>query len=213
MTWLPHAANVLTLVAFLVKDILWLRILSICGGVFGLVVALGRPDPTYAAACWTSLFMLINVVQCVRLVLERRPLRLSGDAQHLYQLVFRTLRPNEYRRITALGRWESVDAEGTVVRAGAPLPTIRVLVRGAAEVRKQDGGVVTGLGEGQFVGEMAFVTQETPQVDVVAVDTSLFFAWDNDALRKHLQHHPEIRAQMQGLLGADLARKLRRAAS
>jgi CRP-like cAMP-binding protein len=203
-----HVANGLNLLSFLVKDILWLRLLSICAGVLWLFVMLLRPDPQLAAAAWTALFMTINGVQSLRLVLERRPLRLSGDAQHLHQLVFRGLRPQEFRGLTAVGDWEHKKAQDFVVRAGEPLPHVRVLVRGTAKVQK-DRVTLTELCEGQFVGEMAFVTGEHPQVDVVASDDALFFAWRSDALRDHLAEHPELRAQLQGLLGADLARKLR----
>ena len=93
MDYLIHVANVLFLLSYLVRDILWLRLLTI--------VAIGSLLPYYAGnglyppIYWNSVFIAINVYQIYRLLMERRPVRLTLEQQRLYRLGFDRLPPRE----------------------------------------------------------------------------------------------------------------------
>ena len=70
---LINAANLLILASFLVRDILWLRMLSILAGFCFMGYAGLDPIPKLEPMIWNGLFITLNVVQVVRLLLERRP--------------------------------------------------------------------------------------------------------------------------------------------
>jgi len=69
---LVHGANVLFLGAYLIRDILWLRSLTIIGGLalFPYYVW-GNPTPLYEPIAWNTVFILINAIQIFRLLRER----------------------------------------------------------------------------------------------------------------------------------------------
>jgi CRP-like cAMP-binding protein len=205
-----HIANVMYLGAYLVKDMVWLRVLSIVGGLCLIAAFVLRSPPMWDSVAWDAVFVLINVVQIVRLAAERRKVRFTGEEQSLYQLVFRSLTQREYKGLLALGTWETFDAGTTVIERGKELGTVRVVLSGFVEVRDQE-RLLCSLGAGQFVGEMAYLTDEHPAADVLATETVRVFTWPSAKLRTFLADRIEVRAQVQTILGADLVRKLKAA--
>ena len=99
---LIHAANVLYLFAFMVRDILWFRILAVVAAVCLISYFFFRPDPLMASIYWNLVFTAVNVYWIGRLLLERRPLALGAAEQRLCELVFRTMTPREMTTLLKL---------------------------------------------------------------------------------------------------------------
>src|SRR5439155_14745174 len=90
-----HLANILYVVSYLVTDILWLRALAVLGGLSSLTWTLTTPTPSATFIGWTLVYNTINIVQIARLWRERRPVRLTAEAQVLYAAAFGTLTPRQ----------------------------------------------------------------------------------------------------------------------
>ena len=210
MTLLVHLANLLYLLAYLVKDILWLRVVTCLGGLTLLASFFALPQRPWVAIGWNLVFFTINVVQIQILVRERRPVRLRADEQRLYQLAFRSLRPREFLRLLAVGGFTDHGAGDVLVTAGVGPGRVMVIVEGEADVRL-DGRSVAALGPGRFVGEMSFLTGELPGAEVRARAPLRVAAWPTDALRRFLEGNPDLRATWQLVIGTDLVQKLRAA--
>jgi hypothetical protein len=208
MQVLIHVANVLYLVSYLVKDILWLRVLTVVAGMTLMPYFALRADPLWAAVAWNVLFIAINAYQIYLLALERRPVRLEEDEQRLYQLAFRSLTPREFQKLLGLGRWERAREGERIVRKGEDLDRMMVIFSGNVDVTSGERRIVE-LGQGQFVGEMSFLTGERPTVDVVAKGEVRLVTWPRGRLQAFLEQHGGLRAALQMILGADLVGKLR----
>lgn len=211
MAYLLHVANVLYLLSYLVKDILWLRLLTVVAGLLLMTWAFLQPEPLWASLAWNALFLVINVYQSWVLILERRPVKLSERDMKLYQLVFRALTPREFLKLLALGRWQDATAEARLVERGQALDRLMVLASGRAAVRVGDRSIE--LHEGRFIGEMSFITGEAPSADVFALEGVRYVSWAKADLTKFLAQHPALRAAWQAVLGADLVSKLRATAT
>src|SRR3984957_4844827 len=209
MAYLLHVANVLYLLSYLVKDILWLRLLTVVAGVLLMTWAFLQQQPLWVSIAWNALFLAINLYQSWRLILERRPVRLSERDALLYRLTFRTLTPREFVKLLALGRWEEAAPETRIVERAQALDPLMVIASGRTAVKV--GERVVELGEGRFVGEMSFITGQTPAADVVAIDAIRYVSWPKAELTTFLAQHPALRAAWQAVLGADLVSKLRAA--
>jgi hypothetical protein len=83
-----HAANVFYLASFLGRDMLWLRALTCAGLALGVVFFACQPTPMYGPAAWHVAFLAINAVQILRLIAERRQLRLSDEQARLAEARF-----------------------------------------------------------------------------------------------------------------------------
>ena len=107
---LIHAANVLYLLAFMVRDSLWFRTLAVVAAACLISYFYFRPDPLMAPIYWNLVFTAVNIYWIGRLLLERRPLALSAAEQRLCELVFRTMTPREMIKLLKLATWEHAKA-------------------------------------------------------------------------------------------------------
>ncbi len=74
-----HAANLFYLASFLGRDMLWLRASRVAGLVLGVVFFSCQKTPMYGPTAWHLVFLAINGLQILRLVSERRQLRLPEE--------------------------------------------------------------------------------------------------------------------------------------
>jgi hypothetical protein len=209
MTYLIHVANIAYVFSYLVRDILWLRVLTLLGGALLLAFYVLQPMPLWAALDWNVLFLAINLWQIHVLLLERRPVRLEPRALRLYQLGFRSLTPREFSKLLGIARWEDVAAGARIVEKGQDLDRVMVVADGSARVEVGGGRAPIDLRPGQFVGEMSYLTGERPNADVVACEAVSLLSWKRDDLRAALARNADLRAAVQMCIGADLAVKLR----
>src|SRR4030095_5507211 len=144
---LIHAANVLYLFAFMVRDSLWFRILAVVAAACLVSYFYFRPDPLMAPIYWNLVFTAVNVYWIGRLLLERRPLTLSAAEQRLCELVFRTMTPREMTTLLKLATWESAKTGECFVERNKPLNRLMVIYSGRA-CAEVDGRRVTELAPG-----------------------------------------------------------------
>ena len=98
---LISVANVIYLFSYSVRDILWLRILTVVGALLLLPYYYLQPVPLWAAIAWNLVFIAINVFWIAKLLSERRPVQLSDDEKRLYRLALRNLNPRDALNLVA----------------------------------------------------------------------------------------------------------------
>ena len=209
MQWFVHAANVCFLISFVVRDILWLRVLSIAGG-FSLIpyFYFSGPEPQLAPIGWNIVFTVINVYQIYRLIQERRPVALSEGELRLYDAVFHRLSPRAFLRLLGVAQARDADAGASLVEQGTAAEELFLIERGRVAI-ECDGAEIAHLDAHQFVGEMSYLTGEPTSACARASEQTSYLCWQRATLEAHLTAYPDVRAGLQLILGADLADKLR----
>jgi hypothetical protein len=208
MTLLIHVANVMYVGSYLVKDILWLRFLTVVGGLVLMTYYALLPMPLWAAIGWNVIFLSINAWQIRMLLIERRPVRLEPREARLYQLAFRSLTLHEFAKLLAIAGWEDVEAGGHIVEHDQPLDRMMVFAMGRASV-EIGGRKVAELRPGCFAGEMTYLRGGLPNADVVALEPTTIVWWPHRKLRAMLGNNAALRAAVQMVIGEDLVAKLR----
>jgi hypothetical protein len=208
MTWPLHVANAIYLVSYAVKEIFWLRFVSVFASLLTVGALLHMDHTPHDLLTWQLVFFTINLARFVQLVHERRPVMLPRDARRLAASTFRELRPRELLRLLAVGETVDHAAGARVVQQGEPLAHLAVVVDGTARVELADRRTVE-LAHGAFIGELSYLTGKPPAADVVAATALRVVRWPADALRAFLVANPDTRTQVQLVLGSDLATKLR----
>jgi hypothetical protein len=97
-----HLANVLYLISFLGRSMLWLRVLTCAGLMLGLVFFSCQPAPLYGCIVWHLVFLNINAFQIWRLLVEQRALMLSKKQELICEATFQSLSREEL--LTLLSR-------------------------------------------------------------------------------------------------------------
>lgn len=77
MEYFINIANILYLLSYFVRDMLWLRVLSVIAASFLTLYFYFRPDALMTAVYWNLFFIALNVYWVARLAFERRVQRLE----------------------------------------------------------------------------------------------------------------------------------------
>lgn len=204
---LINTANVLYLFSYMVRDILWLRILTVIAALFLLPYFYFQTAPLMTPIYWNVGFITLNIIWIVLLLLERRPVRLNAEEERLCELVFRTMTPREMMKILKLATWKTADTGECFIDRGSKLDQLMVIYSGRACVRV-DGKAVAEVLPGQFIGSISYVTEETAPADIVALEPTRYVSWPKATLKKFMEKNSELHTALQSTLSIDLARSL-----
>jgi CRP-like cAMP-binding protein len=189
---LINTANILYLFSYMVRDILWLRILTV------IVMT-----PIY----WNMGFTALNLLWITLLLLERRPIQLSPEEERLCELVFRTMTPREMMKILKLATWETVDTDECFIDRGSKLDQLIVIYSGKACV-EIDGKAVAEILPGQFIGSISYIMEETAPANIVALEPTCYVTWPKTELKKFMDRNSELHTALERTLAIDLARSI-----
>ena len=204
---LINTANVLYLFSYMVRDILWLRILTVIAAMCLMPYFYFQPTPILTPIYWNMGFTALNIFWIVRLLIERRPVKLSAEEERLCELVFRTMTPREMMKILKLATWETADTNECFIDRGSKLDQLIVIYSGRACV-EIDGKAVADVLPGQFIGSISYVTEETAPANIVALEPTRYVTWPKAKLKKFMDRNSELHTALQQTLAIDLARSL-----
>jgi hypothetical protein len=204
-----HAANVLLLVAYSVRDILWLRLFAVGASFISIPYFVLQPTTLWAPLSWSVVFAAINLLQSWRLFIERRPVKLTSDEEDIRRLVFRDLPPRKVLQVLSIGSWTTLEVGQRLIEQGKLPETVSLIVRGKVRVTK-DGRVLGDLIAGDFVGSALILSGIPAEVDAVTVESGRAMRWEVRALERYLTANPETRTVMLQHVARDLAAKVER---
>ena len=202
-----HGANVLLLAAYSVRDILWLRVFAVASSLIAIPYFVLQPNPLWAPMLWSVLFASINLFQSWRLIVERRPLKLTPEEEALRQLAFPELTPRKLLQVLSIGSWINAEPGERFIERGRCPQAALLLVAGKVKVSR-DGIPLSELVPGSLVGSALLLTGVPADVDAVAAGSVRAVRWDLATLQRYLEANPDTRMVMQRHLARDLAGKL-----
>jgi hypothetical protein len=202
---LGHLSFILLVSAALVRAILPLRLLAIGSGLaaIGYGVAINSQVDIF----WESIFTLVNAVQVVILIRERQRICLTDEEVSLREEVFPHMSRLDYHRVIRAGSWQSHAPGVELLLRGQPVDQIVLLSDGTADVIV-DSAVVGQCRRGDFIGEIAFMTDNPATATVTTASPTRCLAWKFTDLRALLKHHPDLQTDLQTVFNKNLIGKL-----
>ncbi|WP_170761465.1 Crp/Fnr family transcriptional regulator [Ruegeria lacuscaerulensis] len=210
---LVNAANVFYLISYSVRDIFWLRVLSVIGALILLPYYYLQSSPLWAPIGWNLFFTGINIFWIVRLLLERRPAPFTDTERHLYETALRNFSEQDAFNLLRMGASETVPAGTRVLVQGESVQSLSLIVEGAFGVDMDENRIDT-LGEGRFLGGTAFLSKDEgfkAPVTVTALKPSRVITWSRPHLSTELQKQPELEISIEASLGLEISRFLQTA--
>ena len=204
-----HAANILLLVAYSVRDILWLRLFAVAASLIAMPFYLLQPAPLWVPLAWSAVFASINLFQAWCLFLERRPVKLTPDEEEVRRLVFRDLPPRKVLQVLSIGFSTNAETGERLIERGKPVEALSLIVRGKVRVTR-DERILSEMTAGDLVGSALLLSGHTPDLDVVVVEPVRAVRLEVGTLERYLNANPETRIVMQQHLARDLTGKLER---
>jgi hypothetical protein len=202
-----HAANILLLVAYSVRDILWLRLFAVAASLISLPYFILQPAPLWEPIIWSGVFAAINSFQSWRLFVERRPVKLTAEEEEIRRLVFPDLPSRKVLQLLSIGAWTTLEIGERMLERGKNVEAISVIVRGKVRVTRDD-RVFGEFVAGHIVGSALLLSGVAADVDAVVVEPVRCVRWQAEPLERYLAANPETRIILQKYLARDLAGKL-----
>jgi Popeye-like protein len=205
--YLVHFSNILLLVSYSVRNILWLRWFAVAAALTNMPYFLYQPNILWPPVLWAGVFTAINLYQIWRIYMERRPVALSPDEQTLYDMGFHALTRRDFVALVMVGAWHAAAAGDKMLTEGHPVSSVSIAVRGMLRihVRGRDLGL---LEPGHVVGTAVALTGKPSPFDATFTEPGRYITWPLAKVRRFTEGRPELQSALQRLVNEDLARKL-----
>jgi CRP-like cAMP-binding protein len=203
-----HAANILLLIAYSVRDVLWLRLFAVAASCFAIPYYVLQPKMLWPPVAWSAVFASINLFQSWLLFIERRPVKLTAEEEEIRRLALQGLPPRKVLEVLRIGSWVTAEVGERLIERGKLPDCISLIIRGKVRVAK-DGRMLGDLIPGDLVGSALILNGIPSNVDAVTVEPLRAMRWQIETLEKFLSANPETRNVMQRHLAHDLAGKIR----
>ena len=199
-----HLAFGLIAFSFLVKDILWLRVVSILASLFSVLYNFYIPaEPMWLAINWNFVFIGLNLYHIAVIIYEKRPIKMAPKDKELYETLFKELSTVEYLKISKVAEWKKYKSGEMIIRQEHLVPDLILIYNGTVDVAV-DGEKVAELKEGQFVGEMSFLTEKSATADCLVKHDSECLVWKQKEFKELLKRNPSLYYSIQSLLSNQL---------
>lgn len=203
-----NLAFVLTTFAYTVKDIVWLRTLSILSSLTWITYLFTRTEVLWISVFWNCVFISVNATRIFLLYRESRAIKLSEEERSLHQTLFPQLSLVDFARLVSTGRWVNLEPGTVVTEQGKPVRDVLLVCQGAAAI-EIDGVPIRYTSGLEFLGEVSFLTHDVAAATVRVASPMHCLAWSHDALRALLRESLAIRFALRSVMSGDLARKLK----
>ena len=199
-----HLAFGLIAFSFLVKDILWLRIVSILASFFSVFYNWVIPiEPMWIAIHWNFVFIILNLYHIAVIIYEKRPIKMAPKDKELYETLFKDLSPVEYLKISKVAQWKTFKSGETIIRQEHLVPDLILIYNGTVDVVVENKKVAE-LKDGQFVGEMSFLTEKTATATCIVKHNTECLVWKQPEFKELLKRNPSLYYTIQSLLSNQL---------
>ena len=204
-----HAANILLLIAYSVRDVLWLRLFAVAASLIAIPYYVLQPTMLWAPLAWSVVFAAINLFQSWLLFIERRPVELTAEEEEIRRLAFQGLSPRKVLDVLRIGSWITADVGERLIERDKLPASVSLILRGKVRVSK-NGRMLGDLIPGDFVGSALILSGIPSDVDAVILEPLRAMRWQMGTLEKYLSANPDTRNVMQRHLAHDLAGKIGR---
>ena len=201
------AANLIFMSAYWVKDILWLRLLSIFGSLVILPYYYFQVEPLWEPMAWSCVYMIIHGFRAWGIYQERRPVELNREESDLYKLAFSSLTPQQFKKILKVGQWQDLAVGTKILAQGDPAESVTAILSGEMEARTGE-RVLGTYDPGDFIGLGCIMTDAKAFSDTAVIRPARVMHWNYSKLKEILDLDQDLAFALRKIAGSSLATKL-----
>jgi hypothetical protein len=203
-----HLAFGLIAFSFLVKDIFWLRVMSITASCFSIFYNYFIPtEPMIIAIFWNGIFIALNFYHVAIILYEKRTVKMDDKNEELYSTLFKDMTPVEYLKISRAAQWETLKRGERIITQGMPVPDLYLIYNGTVDVQVNNQNIAE-LRDGEFVGEMSFLTEKVATATCKVKHETQCLVWKQRDFKELLKRNPSLYFTIQSVLSAQVSDKL-----
>ena len=206
--WPGHLSYVLIAFSYWLTDMFWLRLVAVVGLTLEILYFILSGGDLRTGIGWDLIFIAINAYQIYRLMQDRLSLRLPEPDRELLRSVLSGLDDAQIARLLFTGEFSAIAKGTTLTTENEPLERLFFICAGDVRVSIA-GREVSHLQKGNFVGEVAFLTEKPATATVIAEDEVRAIVFERDKLSKFFRNEAEVAGIIYQLLGRELANKIK----
>ena len=203
-----HLAYAIIAISYLLTNIFWLRVAAVIGISLEIVYFLLSASPVWTSIVWDTLFILINLLQVLRLLRDRMSLKLTSDQRAFLAPIVGDLDKAQIAQLLRTGEWRTVEAGTALTVEGTPVNELTFLCEGSTEVTVKD-QVVAHVIAGSFIGDVSFTTNVPATATVTTLSETRVLAFDQARLKALCGRDEQIASALYRRIGGGLADKMR----
>ena len=132
---------------------------------------------------------------------------MSPKHQELYETMFKNMTPVEFLKITKIADWCHFKENELITQKGHNVPTLNLIYNGTVDVVVEN-KTVAQLKDGQFVGEMSFLTEKPATATCKVKHDTECLVWEQKKFKELLKRNPSLYFTIQSLLSAQVSSAL-----
>ena len=206
--WPGHLSYVLIAISYWLTDMFWLRLVAVLGLSLEILYFWLSGGDLRTGIGWDLIFILINLYQIYRLVKDRLSLRLPEPDRELLRSVFTGLDDAQIAWLLIAGEFCDIAEGTTLAEENQALDRLFFICSGRVRVTIA-GREVSHLERGNFVGEVAFLTDRPATATVIAEGPVRALAFERGKLSQLFHNEEEVAGLIYQLLGRELAHKIK----
>ena len=203
-----NLAFFLTTCAYMVRDMIKLRTISIVSSTIWLIYLFTKVEILWISVFWNVVFIAVNLTHIAIFVRETHLVELSEQDKELRRSIFPSMSVSDYKRLIAIARWTEYAVGETIIEIGKNAENVTLIVRGSARLELAD-GLTSTYGAGDFVGEVSFFGSNLiSSATVTALEPLQCLVWQQDKLRTLFRNNASLRSEFNAIISDKLARKI-----
>ena len=197
----------LNLIALAFREILWIRILLTCG--YFLRFATNTIEDNFNNSIWMIVFVIINLIQIIQILNERRKRHIEPKIVDLFETVFKSFTSYEFLTFWKKGIIKTVNPDTVIINEGEQQFSIMLILDGEVSIMKEN-KALTYLSRGHFMGEISFVSREETIADVKANTNVTYIMWTKKHIDDLKRDNKIFWIKLQNILMKDMIEKIKR---
>jgi len=198
-------SGLFTFSAYMVTNMLLLRSLIVTAAILGLSYGIMISQTMFTIG--QSFLILLNLIQIGIILYNTKAFFLAEPWKTFYLKSFTAMEPREFMQLIKIAKRKTSVGEQLCYESESHERLI-YLLSGEVEITSNGEHIATAQ-QGNFLGEMSFLTGGEQEADVVAKGEIEYLSWDRTAMRKLKRKKPQMYTKMLNVLGVDLINKLR----
>lgn len=204
-----NLAFILVACSFMVKDIVWLRFLSISASLCSILYnTFVTTSPLWVPISWNLFFIGLNFYHILKIIYGNRKVKLSNIELELYKMSFSQLNLMEFSKLIRLGKWEKAQAFTILIKEGQVMEHLLMIFNGRVDILVKE-KKISELRDGQFIGEMSFLSNQPASATVTTVLPTEYISWKQKDLKELVSRNPAIVFSLQAAMGAQIGEALK----
>lgn len=191
--------------AYLLGNILWLRILLVCAAILYIVSGISLGITSMVG--WNAAYLVINLYHMTVLLLDRITITLPNEIKDIYPVFFSQMSTREFKKLLMINSFNQFE-DNTIIQESDITDKLFIVLNGKVNIVRENKTIAT-LKPGDLIGEMSFMSNEPASASAIANGQVLCAYWTHANLDKLKTKNRDTYNTFISIIGCDLVRKLK----